>query len=178
MNPIGIIEKYYDPKSELFRILIIHSSQVRDKALDVIGKHPEFAADAQFVSEAAMLHDIGIFLTDAPKIKCFGTHAYVEHGYLGANIVRKEGYEKHALVCERHTGLGLTVEQIVKQNLPVPHREMVPLSIEEKIICYADKFFSKSNLKKELKVKKILKNLKKYDPSHGSLFLEWHEKFK
>lgn len=178
MNPIGIIEKYYDPKSELYRILIIHSSQVRDKALEVLEKHPEFNADAQFISEAAMLHDIGIFLTDAPKIKCFGTHAYVEHGYLGADILRKEGYEKHALVCERHTGLGLTLEQIVKQNLPVPHRDMIPISIEEKIICYADKFFSKSNLKKELKINKIVKKLEKYDPTQGALFLEWHKQFK
>lgn len=178
MNPIEIIEKYYDPKSELYKILIIHSGQVRDKALEIVQKHPELGADSQFISEAAMLHDIGIFLTDAPDIKCFGTHSYVEHGYLGADIIRKEGYEQHALVCERHTGLGLTLEQIVKQNLPVPHREMVPVSIEEKIICYADKFFSKTKLEKELKVEKIVKKLDKYDPTQGALFLEWHERFK
>ena len=177
MNPIEIIEKYYDPKSELYNILIIHSSQVRDKALETVQKHPELGADSLFISEAAMLHDIGIFLTDAPDIECFGTHSYVEHGYLGADIIRREGYEKHALVCERHTGLGLTLEQIVKQNLPVPHREMVPVSIEEKIICYADKFFSKTKLEKELKVEKIVKKLDKYDPTQGALFLEWHELF-
>ena len=158
--------------------MIIHSSQVRDKALEIAQKHPELGADSRFISEAAMLHDIGVFLTDAPDIECYGTHAYIEHGYLGADIIRKEGFEKHALVCERHTGLGLSLEQIVKQKLPIPHREMVPVSIEEKIICYADKFFSKTKLNKELKVEKIVKKLNSHIPPQGTLFLEWHERFR
>lgn len=178
INPVEIIEKYYDPKSKLYKILITHSIQVRDKALEIAQKHPELGADCQFIAEAAMFHDIGIFLTNAPDIECYGTHAYIEHGYLGADIIRKEGLEKHALVCERHTGLGLSLERIVKQKLPIPQREMVPISIEEKIICYADKFFSKKRPKKELKVKKIVKKLNSYTPPQGRLFLEWHERFR
>lgn len=178
MNPIEIIEKYYDPKSELYKILVTHSCQVRDKAIETAVKHPELGADIQFISEAAMLHDIGIYLTNAPDIQCFGSHSYVEHGYLGADLIRAEGFEKHALVCERHTGLGLSLKQIIDRNLPIPRREMIPISIEEQIICYADKFYSKSKLDRELKVDRIINKLEKYDVTQGSQFKEWHKRFK
>lgn len=177
MDPIAIIQKYYDKKSRLYKILVKHCCQVRDKALEVVDKHPEFGADRQFVAEAAMLHDIGIYLTDAPEIDCFGTHKYIEHGYLGSEIVAHEGYPVHALVCERHTGLGLSLEWIENRNLPVPHRDMRPVSIEEQIICYADKFYSKTKLDRELKVERILQKLGKYDESQAELFLEWHKRF-
>lgn len=177
MNPLEIIEKYYDKKSKLYKILIKHSRQVRDKALEVVDNHPGLGADRQFVSEAAMLHDIGIFLTNAPEIECFGEREYIEHGYLGSEILTHEGFPRHALVCERHTGLGLTLEWIKERNLPLPHREMMPVSIEEKIICYADKFFSKSKINEILKVEKIVKKLEKYDKAQGERFIDWHKQF-
>ena len=99
------------------------------------------------------------------------------HGYLGSEIVAREGYPLHALVCERHTGLGLSLEWIEKRNLPVPHRDMRPVSIEEQIVCYADKFYSKTKLSKEMKVEKILKKLGKYDESQVEQFLEWNKRF-
>jgi uncharacterized protein len=56
--------------------------------------HPEMNLDERFIQEAALLHDIGIFLTNAPKIHCFGDYPYICHGYLGAEILRKEGLDK------------------------------------------------------------------------------------
>ena len=44
--------------------------------------HPELSLDKDFLYEAAMLHDIGIFLTDAAGIHCFGDKLYICHGYL------------------------------------------------------------------------------------------------
>ena len=111
-------------ENELKHILLVHSRSVTDKALALAKKHPELDLDLNFIEEAAMLHDIGIFLTDAPDIQCFGTHPYICHGYLGADLVRKEGFPRHALVCERHTGAGLSLQDIEEQNLPVPHRDM------------------------------------------------------
>ena len=178
MNPYKIIEKYYDKHSKLYEILLIHSKQVRDKALEVVDKHPELHADREFVVAAAMLHDIGIFLTDAPEIECYGDKEYVCHGYLGSDLMKKEGFPRHALVCERHTGTGLSLEYIIKNNLPVPHRDMQPISIEEQIICYADKFYSKTKLEKELKVEKIAAKLGKYGEVHSQRFLNWHEIFR
>ncbi|MGM9782244.1 MAG: HDIG domain-containing metalloprotein, partial [Paludibacteraceae bacterium] len=146
MQPLDIIRKYYKPDTALYDTLVCHSTAVRDKALTLAARHPELHIDTAFVAEAAMLHDIGIFETNAPNIFCRGTHAYIEHGYLGAELLRREQLPRHALVCERHTGTGLTIEQIVKRQLPVPQRDMRPVSIEEQLICYADKFFSKSHL--------------------------------
>ena len=107
MNPLTLIDKYYPVDNELKHILLVHSQSVADKAVALARKHPELDIDIDFVYEAAMLHDIGIFETDAEGIQCFGTHPYICHGYLGAELVRKEGFPRHALVCERHTGAGL-----------------------------------------------------------------------
>ena len=97
-----------------------------------------------------MLHDIGIIYCNAPKIYCNGPHKYIEHGYLGAELLRAEGFPKHALVAERHTGTGITIEQVEREELPIPERDYCPQSLEEKIICYADKFYSKSHLGEEV----------------------------
>ena len=178
MNPIDIINKYYKYGSKAWVILTEHSRAVRDFALDIIKKHPELNADEQFISEAAMLHDIGIFLTNAPSLQCFGDKPYICHGYLGRELLEKEGYPKHALVCERHTGTGLSLEEITIQNLPIPHRDMLPVSIEEQIICFADKFFRKSkNLTKAQDINKVRNNLLKHGEAQLNRFNEWVEIF-
>lgn len=143
MNPFAIIDKYYPVDNELKHILVTHSRSVADKALAMGRKHPELKLDLQFVEEAALLHDIGIFKTDAEKIYCMGHYPYICHGYLGADLMREEGFPRHALVCERHTGAGLTLESIIRQELPVPHREMVPVSLEEQLICFPINFSQK-----------------------------------
>ena len=178
MEPGKIIAKYYRPDSPLWYTLTEHSKAVRDKALDIVSNHPELEADAQFVSEAAMLHDIGIYLTDAPDLYCYGSLPYICHGYLGYELLKKEGYPRHALVCERHTGAGLSLEDIRSQNLPIPKREMIPISIEEQIVCFADKFYSKSrSLTKPRSVDKIIKSMRKHGEQNVKRFEEWCEIF-
>jgi uncharacterized protein len=172
MVPAEIIKKYYSEGSELYNILLVHSLAVADKALEIISMHPELNLDKTFVYEAAMIHDIGIFLTDAPEIHCFGKFRYICHGYLGAEIMRKEGFEKHARVCERHTGSGLTREAIIQNQIPVPQRDMVPVSPEEKLICFSDKFYSKSKIDKVKTVKQIRKSLSKYGDDSVNRFDE------
>ena len=147
MNALAIINKYYSEENELKHILLTHSRSVADKALQIAVKHPELHLDTGFLEEAALLHDIGIFMTDASGIQCFGTHPYICHGYLGSELLMKEGYPRHALVCERHTGAGMSLQSIIEQDLPIPHRDMVPVSMEEQVICFADKFFSKTHLR-------------------------------
>ena len=72
MSPQGLIDKYYPEANELRHILLTHSRSVADKALWIADRHPELSLDRDFLYEAAMLHDIGIFLTDADGIYCFG----------------------------------------------------------------------------------------------------------
>ena len=177
MNPIAIIDKFYPEENELKHILLDHSRSVSEKALEIAHRHPELQLDIPFLGEAAMLHDVGIFLTDASGIFCFGDKPYICHGYLGADLMRAEGYPRHALVCERHTGAGLSLEEIIRRQLPVPHREMVPVSLEEQVICFADKFFSKTKLGKEKSVEKARKSLERYGEEGLQRFDRWCELF-
>ena len=177
MDYQAIIDKYYPEENELRRILMIHSRSVADKALAIAEAHPELAIDKQFVEEAAMLHDIGIFRTNAPSIQCFGTEPYICHGTIGAQLMREEGFPQHALVCERHTGSGLSLLEIERQNLPVPHHDMLPLSLEEKLICYADKFFSKTHLERERTVEQARNSLLKFGEEGIARFDTWIQLF-
>lgn len=120
-----------------------------------------------------MLHDIGIFLTDAAPIHCFGKYHYICHGYLGADLLREEGLPRHALVAERHTGTGLTLKQILERDLPVPHRDMTPQSMEEKVVCFADKFFSKTNPTVQKSVEQAEHSLAKFGQEGVLVFREW-----
>lgn len=177
MDYQAIIDKYYPEENELRRILMIHSRSVADKALAIAEAHPELHIDKQFVEEAAMLHDIGIFRTNAPSIYCFGAEPYICHGTIGAQLMREEGFPQHALVCERHTGSGLSLLEIERQNLPVPHHDMLPLSLEEKLICYADKFFSKTHLEREKTVEQARNSLLKFGEEGIARFDTWIQLF-
>ena len=172
MDPLEIIEKYC-PEERLRHILLAHSRAVADKALQIARSHPELNADLAFVEEAALLHDIGIVGVDAPAIACYGTEPYIRHGVLGAAMLRREGLERHALVCERHTGTGLTLRQIREQGLPLPLRDMQPVSVEEQIICFADKFFSKTRLEDEKSVALARRSLEKFGAAGLEKFDVW-----
>jgi len=143
MNPTDIIDEFYDPGSVAHDILIIHSKAVAAKALSVARHVSYLNPDLGFIEEATMLHDIGIVFVNAPELGCHGDKPYICHGYLGRELLEREGFPLHALVCERHIGAGLGITDIEKYHLLLPRRDMKPLSIEEKIICYADKFYSK-----------------------------------
>ncbi|MBF1081463.1 MAG: HD domain-containing protein, partial [Prevotellaceae bacterium] len=143
MDYQAIIDQYYPEDTALRHILMIHSRAVMERALNICDRHRELNIDRSFVVEAAMLHDIGIFRCYAPGILCHGSEPYICHGRIGAGLLRQAGFPRHARVCERHTGAGLTKEEIIQQNLPLPHEDFLPETLEEKLICYADKFYSK-----------------------------------
>jgi uncharacterized protein len=179
MNPLEIITEFYEPGSESFQILVKHGQQVANKAINVAKSVPHLKPNLNFINEAAMLHDVGIFETNTPGLGCSGQHPYVCHGYLGRKILEKKGLSQHALVCERHVGIGITAEEIKFNNLPLPQRDMVPISIEEQIICFADKFFSKNgNMDiNENSVEDILNTLRRYGPEKVIRFQKWMRLF-
>ena len=177
MNYTEIIDKFYPEENDCKRTLIKHSRMVADFALEIADKHPELALDRNFIEEAAMLHDIGIFRCNAPSIDCHGKADYICHGYLGAELMRAEGYPRHALVCERHTGTGLSMEMIELMKWPIPHRDMLPVSLEEQLICFADKFYSKTKLGKEKSIDKIRISLSRYGSDTAARFAAWCKLF-
>jgi len=170
-NPLTIIQKYYDPASPAYRVLVVHSVLVAAKALalarDYLRRQPQVSLDLAFIEQAALLHDIGIFRCHAPLIHCHGSEPYIRHMIIGREILEQEGLPAHALVCERHTGAGLTAEEVVQQNLPLPVRDYLPLSLEEKVICLADRFYVKPGelLYQELTPAQAREKLAKHGPA-------------
>lgn len=166
-----IIEKYYPDDGDLRRLLLKHSRQVADRTLLIAGRHPEWALDKEFLEAAAMLHDIGIVRCNAPGIYCYGTEPYISHGQIGGQMLRNlndpslcEGRtEALARVCERHTGTGLSGWE--------------PETLEEQLICYADKFYSKSSPDHEKTLEEAMRSLQKFGPEGVERLKAWAEKF-
>lgn len=174
----AIIDRFYPCDNELKRIYMIHARKVASLALKMAEAHPELGMDKAFVEEAAMLHDLGIFLTDAPRIFCFGTAEYLCHGYLGAELLREMGYERHARVCERHTGTGLKKEQILSNGWNLPAKDFVPETLEEQLICFADKFYSKTKyLEQERTLEQVVESMAKISDESVEKVKKWANMF-
>ena len=180
MNPIEIISRYYEPSSKAFRILKEHGELVAQRALKAAMAVGHLGPDLAFIESAAMLHDIGIFLTRSPGLDCHGSEPYVRHGILGREILDALGLPRHALVCERHVGVGISAEDVRSSNLPLPQRDMIPETLEEQIICYADKFFSKNGAgaSPEKSIPEIVASLRPYGADKVERFMGWVELFK
>jgi uncharacterized protein len=179
MEPIDIINEFYVTGTKACEILLRHSESVAARALRIAERITDVKIDMQFIEEAAMLHDIGIFYTNSPLIGCNGKYPYVSHGYLGRKLMEDMGYKKHALVCERHVGAGLSIDDINEFDLPLPKRNMVPVTLEEQIVCYADKFYSKKldQNTEELSIEAVVKKIESYGSQQALRFKAWVELF-
>ena len=177
MDYLAIIDQYYPQGSKARDILLTHSECVTRKALQIADKHPELKLDRTFIQEAAMLHDIGIVKCNAPGIECFGVEPYIKHGIIGADMLRAAGFPKHARVCERHTGAGIALQDIIEQHLPLPHQDFLPETMEEQVICYADKFYSKTHLDRVRTPEQALKSIGRFGKEGAQRFARWMQLF-
>ena len=91
-------------------------------------------------------------------------------------MLEEEGLFRHALVCERHFLAGVSAEDILNQRMDLPVRDMLPVSREEKLICYADCFYSKKpgKLTREREPEKALASLPEFC---RPVFSRWLEEF-
>ena len=172
-----IIDKYYPASSPLRDIYIRHCRAVADKALN-IAETLNLPLLPQRIEAAAMLHDIGIFATNAPGIKCFGSEPYIRHGIIGADILRAENVDEEiAAAAELHTGSGITAAEIESQHLPLPVRDFCPITQLQRLICYADKFFSKSGDMKEKTLEQTRSSIAKFGSDSLTRFDNLHKEF-
>jgi len=172
-----MLKKYFDGES--LELVVAHGRSVGNLALD-IGHSLELADDELiFLEEAAMLHDIGVCRVHAPGIGMYGSSHYIAHGILGRAILEEEGLPRHALVCERHIGVGLSKADIVSQGLPLPIRDMTPQVLTEEIICFSDLFFSKTpgKLSHRKSVQRVREKLAGFGEGKVQIFDAWLVRF-
>ncbi len=173
----SIITRYYEPGSELYDILTRHSNCVCQLALKIAREH-SLPLDPEQIEAGAMLHDIGIVLTDAPGICCHGTEPYIRHGILGAKMLRDNGCpEWLARIAERHTGAGITADDIIARQLPLPVADYTPQTQLERLICYADKFYSKSRGTDAKPLERVIASMSKFSADTLQRFEALHKEF-
>lgn len=106
-----------------------HCERVADIAVELALKALDmcFPVDLRLIEAGALLHDIGRSVTHG-----------VSHGVIGAKIVRSLGLDEDvARIVERHVGAGIPAEEAAELGLP--NGDYMPSTLEEKIVCYADK---------------------------------------
>ena len=179
MEAKALISELYPNGSRAGDILRQHGALVADKALRIAAGMTSLNPDRKFIKTAARLHDIGIFLTDAPALGCRGPYPYICHGYLGRRILEERGLPELALVCERHVGVGISAADVRHNRLPLPERDMLPVTLEEQIICYADKFYSKNSRSdaREKSSAEVIAEIERFGPDKVKQFLSWAGRF-
>jgi uncharacterized protein len=109
--------------------VINHCKAVAELALETAKRLEErgFKIDFELVEAGALLHDIG-------RSK---THT-VHHAVVGAEIAKSEGLPDSVVsIIKRHVGGGIT--SIEAAELGWPKDVYFPVTLEEKVISYADK---------------------------------------
>lgn len=128
----------------------------------------EAKIDKESLSIGAYLHDIGVYSCfDEDLLPDTRLPPYVAHGYVGYKILKKEGFpEKIARFAATHTGTGFTVQDFERENIPeYPPNNWIPVTLEEEILCYADKFHTKYPSFSTFEEQKA--RLEKYDAVRG-----------
>lgn len=143
--------KKHSFSDEIFEIVLRHSLEVLSKSIEIVNRKKLYGeTDFELIISGSILHDIGTFgflenkRNEKVEVTRNEASSYIRHGIIGAEILRREGLEGEALIAERHIGAGLTQKEIVANGWDLPHQDFLPISLEEKIICYADKFSSKN----------------------------------
>lgn len=141
LNEMNALHKKYAPNKEALDSVWKHCHIVRRIALQVADDwHP---TNKELINAGALLHDIGVYRLYQDGT--MGKKNYITHGLLGYKLLKEEGFGE--AICRfalLHTGVGITKEDVEKDKLPLPARDYVPETDEEKIVAFADKFHSKS----------------------------------
>jgi len=119
-------------KSHCNRKIIKHSLVVAKTAAELaealLKKGTQL--DKALVWSGALLHDVGRSVTIDAR-----------HGAEGARILREAGFSEQLVrIAERHVGAGIPKDEA--ESIGLQPKDYVPETLEEKIVCYADKLVS------------------------------------
>ena len=146
--------KKYASNNRAFQIVLKHSLMVKKVALSIAKeiKNNGCKVNLELIKIGALLHDIGRLVCPPDSQNS------IKHGVIGGEILRKEGLEEFARIAETHIGAGISKNEIKTMKLPLPHKNFIPKTIEEKIITYADNLIIDNKLRD---FEDVLKRFKK-----------------
>ncbi len=123
-----------------------HSLVVKDIALQLADNLIKNGTriNRELVEIGALIHDIGCY----DYYKKNGDMPYILHGVRGYEILKDEGIDEEiARMTIVHLGVGIVEENVIANNLPLEHKDYIPITLEEELVAYADNFHSKSGPK-------------------------------
>ncbi|MFS2295285.1 MAG: HD domain-containing protein [Actinomadura sp.] len=168
---IRALHERHAPGPEAFEVVWTHCVIVCEIAEQIMDS-ARLDVDAGLVRAGCLLHDIGVYrLYDMTG--AFEPEQYVRHGVLGHELLRDEGLpETLCRFCSRHTGMGLTREDIERQGLPVPPGDYVAETVEERLVMYADKFHSKTSPPSFVSADTYARHVRRYGEDKVAAFEE------
>lgn len=131
-----------------------HCELVSAKAFELaskIAKHTRI--DMELCRVGGLLHDIG-------RVKSYS----IDHGVIGAEMLKD--HPILARIAESHIGGGIDKEEAERVGLPV--KDYAPISIEEKVVCYADKLVQGDRYADDIS-EEVVKLEKKLGKDHSSI---------
>jgi len=154
-------------KSGCSKEVISHCKAVASLAVEIAERLRKngLKVNVKLVEIGALLHDIG-------RSK---THS-VHHAVIGAEIARSIGLPNSLIsIIERHVGGGINSEEASK--LGWPPKSYLPETLEEKIVCYADKLIEgHQRVPVEVTIEKLAKELGENHPAISRI-RKLHEHF-
>lgn len=139
---LGLHEKHAPTPEALDRVYT-HCAIVSEIA-EQLHTSADLDVDIELVRAGCLLHDVGVYLLydDAGTLD----HAnYIRHGVLGHELLRVEGFpEVLCRFASHHTGVGISADDVFRQELPLPPRDYLAETPEEVLVMYADKFHTKT----------------------------------
>jgi uncharacterized protein len=137
---IEALHRDHAPTREAFESVHVHCELVCRIAEQLF---TGLDVDGDLIRAGALLHDIGVYRLYTPTGE-LNTVDYVQHGVLGHELLDDLGFpEEICRFASRHTGVGITRADVLRQSLPIPVDDYLPRTSEEEVVMYADKFHSK-----------------------------------
>jgi uncharacterized protein len=143
-HEIRALHEKYAPTSEAFELVYTHCEIVCGVVEQRLARGG-LALNADLVRAGSLLHDIGVYRLYSPSGELDHTR-YVRHGLLGYELLHDLGFpDALCRFCSCHTGMGLSRDDVLRQQLPLPIDDYLAESGEEELVMYADKFHSKTD---------------------------------
>jgi uncharacterized protein len=173
---IRVLHEKHAPTEDAFDLTYTHCRIVCGIAEQLLARSGT-GLDADLVRAGCLLHDIGVYrLYDAAgKVD----HAdYIRHGFLGYGLLAEEGLpEAVCRFASRHTGVGLSPDDVVRQGLPLPVADYRAETGEEMLVMYADKFHSKTDPPTFLNAACYARKVRRFGEDKAAAFESMRELF-